>query len=545
LLAVTDVEKAFGGTHALSAVSLEANAGEVHALLGENGAGKSTLMKILAGAIRPDGGSMRLGGESYAPADPVDARRRGVAIVYQEPQLCPHLSVAENIALGVEPTRFGFVARQAMRERAERALKPLLGGDGHVIHPDTLVAELSAGDRQLCAIGRALGQSECRVLILDEPTSSLTADDGERLFAAVATLRQRGLCVIYISHFLEEVERIADRYTVLRDGRSVGKGVVAGTPMSAIVAQMVGDASVAPAAREEPRRLDGAARGEPRRLDGAARGEPRRLDGAAREEPRRLDGAARGEVLLELAGVAGRTKPIAASLELRRGDVLGIAGLVGSGRTELLRAIFGLDPVRAGVVKVGVHLGPASPVTRLRQRVGMLSEDRKGEGLAAMMSIADNLTLSKLEGLGPAGLISPARKRAAAERWIARLGIRCRDSEQPIADLSGGNQQKVALARLLYHDVDVLLLDEPTRGIDVRSRGDIHALLGDLARAGKAVLVVSSYLPELMTLCDRIAVMRRGRLGPARPTAELDEHALLSEASGADAGGAVAGASVR
>jgi ribose transport system ATP-binding protein len=491
LLEARDIVKSFGRTRALAGVSLSVRRGEVHAVLGENGAGKSTLMTILAGAIAPDAGTMLLEDRPYAPRTPAEARAAGVAIVYQEPQLCPHLSVAENIGLGSEPSRFGFVDRRALRTRAHDALAQL---SDERIAVDRPVSSLSPGERQLVAIARALSQARSHVLILDEPTSSLGAQDTEKLFAAVGRLAERGLSVLYISHFLEEVERIADGYTVLRDGSSVGSGRVGETPMREIVRLMVGQEVSELFAHSE---------------------------------------RTRGEPLLELEHLAGRTKPADASLSLHRGEVVGIAGLVGSGRTELLRAIFGLDPVRSGRVRVGAFVGPASPARRLSQGVGLLSEDRKGEGLAASMSIADNLTLSKLGGLGPPGLVAPRQQRALAQRWIERLAIRCRDTEQPVADLSGGNQQKVALARLLYHDVDVLLLDEPTRGIDVKSRAQIYKSIDELAASGKAVLVVSSYLPELVGICDRIAVMRKGRLGDAKPVGERDMHALLVEATGA------------
>jgi len=332
------------------------------------------------------------------------------------------------------------------------------------------------------------------VLILDEPTSSLTAHDVERLFEAVSQLRDEGICVLYVSHFLEEVERIADRFTVLRDGRAVGSGAIADVAMSEVVRLMVGQ-DVEEMFPRSPRKP--------------------------------------GEVVLELEDLAGVVKPQSCSLSLRRGEVVGIAGLVGSGRTELLRALFGLDPVRGGKIRVGAYVGPASPARRLAQGLGLLSEDRKGEGLAASMSVADNLTLSKLRGLGPLGAVLPARQREVAAQWIERLAIRCRDSDQPVADLSGGNQQKVALARLLYHDVDLLLLDEPTRGVDVASRAEVYRVIDQLAAKGRALLVVSSYLPELFGICDRIAVMRRGRLGAARPVGELEPHAVLVEATGA------------
>jgi len=494
LLEVEGVSKAFGRTKALKGVSLAAQAGEVHAVLGENGAGKSTLMKVLAGVIAPDAGRMRLDGGSYAPTDPNAARDAGVAIVYQEPQLCPDLTVAENVMLGVEPRRRGLLDRRRMREVTDRALAQLLDRDRGAIAADAVVATLPPGDQQMVAIARALAQGSSKVLILDEPTSSLTAKDAERLFSAVAALKDQGRCILYISHFLEEVQRVCDRYTVLRDGETVGDGTVGETPMSEVVRLMVGVdvEDLFPRSVRTP-----------------------------------------GEVALEVTGLRGIDKPVEASLSLRRGEVLGIAGLVGSGRTELLRAIFGLDRVRDGQVVVGSYTGPGSPARRLAQGVGMLSEDRKGEGLAATMSVADNLTLSHLEGLGPLGIILPGRQRAVAQRWIEALRVKVREPEQPISDLSGGNQQKVALARLLHHDVDVLLLDEPTRGIDVRSRAEVYEVIDRLAAEGKAVLVVSSYLPELFGICDRIAVMRRGRLGEARPVEALDQHAVLVEATGA------------
>ena len=484
LLQVRGLSKSFGPTLALDEVTLEAHAGQVHAVLGENGAGKSTLMKILAGAIRPDRGTMRLGAAAFAPPDPLAARAAGVAIVYQEPQLCDHLSVADNVLLGIEQCRWGLVDRAATGQRTSEVLAQLGGEDQPaLLRPEQLVGSLGAGARQLVAIARALVQSDCRVLILDEPTSSLGAADAERLFGTIDKLRAAGVCILYISHFLEEVERVADRYTVLRDGRGVGSGAMKETSVEQLVELMVGR-EVGP------------------------------LWSRSEREP--------GETVLQLE----------ASLELQAGQVLGIAGLVGSGRTELLRAIFGLAPVLSGHIKLGAFVGPASPARRLAQGVGMLSEDRKSEGLAASMSLADNLTLSRLQGLGPAGLVLPSRQLAAASKWIERLGVRCRDARQPVADLSGGNQQKVALARLLHHDVDVLLLDEPTRGIDVASRSEIYRVIDELATAGKAVLVVSSYLPELLGICDSIAVMQRGVLGPAREVAELDQQSLLMEATG-------------
>jgi ribose transport system ATP-binding protein len=481
------VRKRFGATIALDGVDFSVAAGEVHALLGENGAGKSTLMKVLSGAHRPDEGEMLLDGLPYRPRDPLDGRRRGVAMIYQELSIAPHLSVEENLLLGVEPARAGILRLREIRERAVRALEEL----GHPEIPiGRRAGSLPIAQQQIVEVARAVATG-CRVLVLDEPTSSLALRDAERLFALVGRLRERGHAIVYISHFIEECKRVASRFTVLRDGRSVGGGALSGFPPAEIVSLMVG----------------------------------RKVEQLYPRSPREP-----GAPVLEVAELAGREKPEDATLALRRGEALGIAGLVGAGRTELLRAVFGLDPVRSGTVRVGAFVGPASPARRWTQGLGLVSEDRKGEGLALGLSVADNLTLSRL-----GALVSPSRQAAAARSWIERLGIRCRDGGQRAGELSGGNQQKVALARLLHHDVDVLLLDEPTRGIDVASKAEIYrlldALVSDPARP-RSVLLVSSYLPELLGTCDRIAVMCRGRLGRARPVAELDEQRLLLEATG-------------
>jgi ribose transport system ATP-binding protein len=345
--------------------------------------------------------------------------------------------------------------------------------------------------------------------VLDEPTSTLGRADAERLFALIARLKARGHSVVYISHFIDEVREVCDRIVVLRDGRVVGGGPATMTP-DEIVRLMVG----------------------------------RTIEDLFPRTPRHA-----GETLLEVDDFM----PGSATFALHRGEILGIAGLVGAGRTELLRAIFGLASVRAGRVRVG-HLrsssyraqgawtGTSSPHRRWAQGVGMVSEDRKAEGVALGLDIADNLTLTRLSGLGPASLVLPARQRAAAARWVERLGIKSTGTTQTVGELSGGNQQKVALARLLHHDVDVLLLDEPTRGIDVGSKAQIYAMVDALVssaqrddRAPRAVLLVSSYIPELLGLCDRIAVMRRGRLSDARPVGEWDAHSLMRAATGAEA----------
>ncbi len=486
LLSIAGLGKSFGGTAALGGVDLVGRAGEIHAVVGENGAGKSTLMKILAGVIAPDAGSIRLGDAPYRPRNPLEARRAGVAMVYQELSLCPHLTVAENILLGVEPTRGGLLRRGEMARIAARVMKSLLGDAGSIA-PDAIVGELPPASRQLVEIARALAHESPRVLILDEPTSSLGRDEAARLFDVVRALAARGLLVLYISHFLEEVQSLAQTYTVLRDGKTVATGATRETTPAEIVTKMAG----------------------------------RRLDALYPRSPRKA-----GEAVLDISDVAGKDKPRSASLTLHRGEVLGIAGLVGAGRTELLRALFGLDPIASGKVRLKTFIGPASPAHRLAQGMDLLSEDRKGEGLAGALSIADNLTLSDLPRF-----ISSAWQRAAASHWIEVLGIKSRDPFQPVLDLSGGNQQKVALARLLHHDADVFLLDEPTRGIDVGAKAQIYEVIDREAAKGKAILMVSSYLPELFGVCDRLAVMSRGRLGEARPIAERTEHEVLLEAT--------------
>jgi ribose transport system ATP-binding protein len=495
-LEMEGVHKRFGATLALRGVDLTARAGEVLALVGENGAGKSTLMKVLSGAHPADQGVMRLDGDRYVPQHPLHARQCGVAMIYQELSLAPHLSVMENILLGVEPRRGPFLDRRSMRGRARAALEEVGIGE---LPPDACVGDLSIGVQQLVEIARAVAL-ECRVLVLDEPTSSLTQQDIRTLFALIGRLKVRGIAVVYISHFLEEVQEISDRFTVLRDGRTVGGGITRDAATAEIIALMVG----------------------------------RDVEDLYPRSPR-----VRGEAILAVRGLSGSPKPRDVALDVHRGEVLGIAGLMGSGRTELLRVIFGLDAVKAGDIRVGTFSGAASPRARWRQGAGMLSEDRKNEGLAVGLSIADNVTLARLEGMGPWRFVLPSRQRAACRPWIEKIPIRCRGADQLVHDLSGGNQQKVALARLLHADVDVLLLDEPTRGVDVGSKAQIYQLIDELAlgrpdegRPARAVLMVSSYLPELMGICDRIAVMARGGLQDIRDRDDWTEHELMMAATG-------------
>ncbi|MEO6528466.1 MAG: sugar ABC transporter ATP-binding protein [Gemmatimonadaceae bacterium] len=489
-LRVHGIAKRYGATVALDGVDLAIRSGEVHALLGENGAGKSTLMGVLAGAVHADRGEMSLEGERYAPHSPHDARRRGVTLIHQELSLCPHLSVTENVLLGVEDSKWGWIDRDAARARARDLIAELPHPE---IHPEKRVADLSLPARQIVEICRALA-SDSRVLLMDEPTSSLQGGDVERLFALIRRLASRGMAIIYISHFLEEVRQIADRYTVLRDGTSVATGDIGDTTNEALISSMVGR----PASVLFPARVRSAV----------------------------------GDVALSVRGIASPPRLREASFDLRRGEIVGIAGLLGSGRTELVRALFALDAPTTGTIN-GVAARRGSAAERVRQGVGYLSEDRKGEGLALPMSIADNLMATRPALLRRGGgMLDLARQAARARHWIRELRIRASSPSQAVRALSGGNQQKVAIGRLLQQQADVLLLDEPTRGVDVGSRQDVYDVIVQRAAAGCAVLVVSSYLPELFGLCDRLAVMCRGQLSEARPIGEWTPETVLATAIG-------------
>ncbi len=455
LLQLRGISKRFGATVALDGVDFEIAAGEVHALIGENGAGKSTLLNILSGLIRQDAGTMLLSGTTYAPEGPADARRRGIAHIHQELALCPHLSVAENILMGAEPSRRGWLQREELFERAAKLLEEFGRSE---IDPRRRTGDLSLPDQQVVEICRALAQ-DARVMLMDEPTSSLQRSNVERLFRLIRQLRDRGIAVVYISHFLEEVREIADRYTVLRDGKSVGSGELKSVRDDQLIAMMVG--------REV-------------------------------EPPERRLSSTSGEIVLSFD-----------NLELHRGEILGIAGLIGSGRSELLRAIFERIP-----------------------SAGYLPEDRKREGLALQLSIADNVTMSRFSTCARAGWIDLQRQSQQTEAVMRRLRVKAAGPRSRVFRLSGGNQQKVAVGRLLHQDPDILLLDEPARGIDIGSKSDIFREIAELAASGKAILMVSSYLPELFAICDRIAVMTRGRLSPTRPVSQWTPESVMQVAIG-------------
>ena len=487
-LAMRDISKRFGATIALDGVDLAVGGGEVVALVGENGAGKSTLMKVLSGAVRPDTGRIEIDGHPYAPADPLAGRAAGVSMIYQELNLAPHLSVEANLTLGREPHIGGFLRRGRERAHISATLERLGRPD---IRPSTIVGRLSAGDRQLVEIARAL-MTEVKVLVMDEPTSSLGVAEISHLFDVIDGLRRSGVGIVYISHFLDEVRRVADRVTVLKDGRVAADRLPADTPVGRLVELMIG----------------------------------RRLPDMFPRTAHRV-----GDVVLELRHVTGTRLPCGVTLGLHRGEVLGLAGLVGAGRTELLRVVFGLDRVRRGEVSVRAYRGGKStPADRRDQGLGLLSESRQTEGLAVDRPIVDNLLLSWLAPFRRWGWLDGGAMQRAARDWMDTLGIRARDPRQPVGQLSGGNQQKVALARLLHQDADVLLLDQPTRGVDVASKAQIYEWVNRLAVAGKAILVVSDDIPELLGTCDRLAVMHRGRIVDVRAITDWTEHDVMAAA---------------
>ena len=493
VLRVEGIVRRYGATVALDGVGLDVCAGEVHAVIGENGAGKSTLMGVLAGALRPDGGRMTLNGEPFAPSSPLAARQRGIVLIHQELSLCPHLTVAENVMLGAESSRAGWVDRAETQRRA----LALLGEMPHPeIRPDRVLSSLSLPARQVVEICRALA-ADARVVLMDEPTSSLQGDDVTRLFALIRRLTARGIAVIYISHFLEEVRQVADRFTVLRDGRRVASGMMSDVTTDALITHMVGrtTSDLFPQRRRGPR-------------------------------------SETALVVRELSA----PPVVSATFEVHKGEVFGIAGLIGSGRTELVRALFALEMPTSGTIEVpgeGKQVTVARTVDRVREGFGYLSEDRKEEGLALPLSISDNICATRPSYIARrAGLLDLRDQRARARRWMEELRVRARSPRQAVRSLSGGNQQKVAIARLLNQEADILLLDEPTRGIDIGSKAELYEIIARRADAGCAVIVVSSYLPELFGLCDRIAVMRRGRLSGARPVTEWSPESLMAVAVG-------------
>lgn len=490
LLELRGIGKRFGGVQALDGVSLELRRGEVLALLGENGAGKSTLMKVLAGVIAPDGGELRIDGRPVALRSVADALGAGIALIHQELNLADNLDLAGNVFLGREPRRLGWIDRARMRREAARFLEMA----GLTVDPSTPLAGLPIGKRQQVEIAKALAV-EARVLILDEPTSSLSVAETERLFEVVRELRSHGVSVIYISHRLGEVREIADRVEVLRDGRNAGSLERGEITHEAMVRLMVGR--------------------------GLEEFFPRHD-----HEP--------GGVLLELRGLRTAAHPDhAVDLSVRAGEMVAIAGLVGAGRSELLRAVFGVDRRAGGTVEVaGKPLSGGSVRRAIAAGLALVSEDRKAEGLVLPMGVAENLSLAvQARDALPGGWLDLRRERERAGELGSRLRIKA-SAGQRVGQLSGGNQQKVALGKWLATDPRVLLLDEPTRGVDVGARQEIYALMDGLAREGRAVLFVSSDLAEVLGMADRVVVMHEGRVTGGLARGEATEERVMALATG-------------
>ena len=491
LLSATLITKSYAGVRALSDVSFDLREGEVHALIGENGAGKSTLIKVMTGAVAPDSGTLTVAGHSVAAMTPAASRALGIAAIYQQPALFPHLTVAENIALSLER---GAVWRRIDWNRRRHEARELLGPVGASIDPDRLVESLSMPEQQLVEIAKAIGSS-ARVIIMDEPTASLSEVEVARLYEVIARLRSERVGIIYISHRLEEVLAIADRVTVLRDGRTVGTHEREGLQRSTLINLMIG----------------------------------RELSAIF---PKRA--VPLGDVALELRGLTCRSAGIHdVSLEVRGGEIVGLAGLVGSGRTELAQTVFGLTPADAGDVLVhGRPVNARSAAAAIEAGIGYLPEDRKQHGVVPEMAVDENVSLADLSRVARGGMIDRVREREQAKQYVEQLRIKTSSVASEVESLSGGNQQKVALARWLATSPKVLILDEPTQGVDVGSKSEIHALMQELAERGLAVLMISSELPEILGMSDRIAVMRGGTIAGVLSRDEATQASVLAMALG-------------
>ena len=487
LLQMRGIVKEFPGVRALDEVDLDVAAGEVHCLLGQNGAGKSTLIKILAGAYRPDAGEIRWAGQPVTFGSPHDADTAGIATIHQELDLVPGLSVAENVFLGHEPGRFGFSRLRA----AEDAARALLTRLGHPeIPPRRELGRLSAAGQQVVSMARALSR-DARLIVMDEPSAVLDGDEVDNLFRVVRELTAAGVAVVYISHRLEEIRRIGDRVTVLKDGRTVARNLAAPqTPTAEVIRLMTGRTIeyVFPERGPTPS----------------------------------------GDVLLEVDGLSRRGEFADVSFTVRAGEVVGLAGLVGSGRSEILETVYGARKPTAGSVAVrGSHLRLGSVTAAVRAGMGLAPEERKSQALLLAEPVYRNVSLPTLSRFARAGFLQGGAELAAAAEITAQLDVRPADPTRPVRTLSGGNQQKVVLARWLLEECSVLLLDEPTRGVDVGARSEIYALIRRLAARGVAVVLVSSEVPEVLGLADRVLVVREGRVVHEAPAAELDEGRVL------------------
>lgn len=488
LLGVRGIEKHFDGVHALRGASVEISPGQVHVLMGENGAGKSTLAKVMAGIVRPDAGEIWFRGKPIRLGTPREMQMLGVSIILQELDLFPHLSVAENIVIGhVNAERGAFIRPGEIA----RFCRPFLEQVGFPHDPHTLVENLSVGQMQLVAIARSLSM-DAQMILMDEPTSALGDQDVARLFGLIRNLTARGVAIVYVSHKMQEIFQIADQITVMRDGCVVATSRADQTDVQKIINQMVG----------------------------------RELSARPRRNSARTD-----RTLLRVNGLSN-AKLRGVSFELNAGEVLGVAGLVGAGRSELGAALLGLDPLTGGTIELNsVPFKPRNVRHAISRGLGLLPEDRKGQGLMMQMSVQENCTMSVLPELAARGFLRSVKERDAAQSVLSRTRTKSASYQAPVSSLSGGNQQKVLLARWLQVDPDVLFLDDPTRGIDVGAKRDIYEIIDEVAGRGKGVLFVSSELPELLASCDRILVMRDGKVAGCVDAASATQEQIMSLAT--------------
>jgi len=492
LIVFDQISKSFPGVRALDGVSFRIERGACHALIGENGAGKSTLGRILAGVCTADSGEIRFENTVIRPATPLIARRLGIAMVHQELAFCPNLTVAENLCLGDLPRRSGWLDRAAMRDRSRGMLREI-GADLDV---DCRLGELSTGQEQMIQIAAAVG-TKARVIVMDEPTSSLSTRESERLFQLLAHLKARGITILYVSHRMEEIFRLCDTVTVLRDGRHVATQSVSSTHPDQVIHQMIGREVTSHTPRHLAREL--------------------------------------GDERLRVENLSSPGRFHDVSFSLRAGEVLGLAGLVGAGRSQTVEAIFGLDPAATGRVWVrGAELPPGSIDAALAAGVGLVPEDRKRLGLVLSLNCRENTSLASLKRLTRLGFVRRREEAGLTRRYIDRLRVKTSSLDAPVSGLSGGNQQKIALAKWLARECDVLIVDEPTRGIDVGAKAEIHQLLDELACRGLALLVVSSDLPEVMNLSRRILVLRDGQVAGELPRDGFSQAGLARMMAGVE-----------